>query len=138
RAYALTSELPDRRRQRLERGRSAIEKLAAAGDRAAGFYANEKAAELYARAIGIASTEPMDSELLTSLYVKRGRSLELLNDFAKAQANYEGMERRADDLKDEAMLMDALTRQATIHAIGTQQLDQQRSELLIDRALEIA
>jgi tetratricopeptide (TPR) repeat protein len=36
------------------------------------------------------------------------------------------------------MLLDALSRQATIHAVGTQQLDRNRSEALIDRALEIA
>src|ERR1700687_297573 len=48
------------------------------------------------------------------------------------------MERRAGDLHEEAMLLDALSRQATIHAIGTVQLDQHRSEALIDRALEIA
>lgn len=138
RAYALTSELPERRAQRSARARSAVERLAAAGDRAAGVYANEKAAELYARAIAIVSLEPPEPELLTSLYDRRGRALELLNDFVKAQANYEEMERRAGELGDEAMLLDALSRQATIHAVGTQQLDRSRSEALIDRALEIA
>lgn len=138
RAYALTSELPERREQRRARARSAVERLATAGDRAAGLYSNEKAAELYAQAIAIASAEPPEPELLTSLYVRRGRALELLNDFVKAQANYEEMERRAGDLSDEAMLVDALTRQATIHAIGTVQLDRQPTEALIDRALEIA
>jgi tetratricopeptide (TPR) repeat protein len=138
RAYALTSELPERREQRSARARSAIERLAAAGDRAAGLYSNEKAAELYAQAITIASAAPPGPELLTSLYVRRGRTLELLNDFVKAEANYEEMERLAGDLGDEAMLLDALSRQATIHAVGTQQLDRGRSEVLIDRALEIA
>jgi tetratricopeptide (TPR) repeat protein len=56
----------------------------------------------------------------------------------KAEANYEEMERLAGDVGDEAMLLDALSRQATIHAIGTVQLDGRRSEALIDRALEIA
>jgi len=138
RAYALTSELPERRAQRSARARSAVERLGAAGDRAAGLYANEKAAELYARAIAIVSPESLEPELLTSLYDRRGRALELLNDFVKAQANYEEMERRAGELGDEAMLLDALSRQATIHAVGTQQLDRSRSEPLIDRALEIA
>ena len=137
RAYALTSELPERRELRSERARSAVERLAAAGDRAASLYSNEKAAELFARAIAIASAEPAGLEL-TSLYVKRGRALELLNDFVKAEANYEEMERRAGDLGDEAMLLDALSRQATIHAVGTQELDRSRSEGLIDRGLEIA
>jgi tetratricopeptide (TPR) repeat protein len=36
------------------------------------------------------------------------------------------------------MLLDALSRQATIHAVGSQQLDRSRSEALIDRALDIA
>jgi tetratricopeptide (TPR) repeat protein len=137
RAYALTSELPERRAHRSARARSAVERLAAAGDRAAGLYANEKAAELYARAIAIATAEPPGLEL-TSLYVRRGRVLELLNDFLKAEANYEEMERLAGELGDEAMLLDALSRQATIHAVGTEQLDRSRSEALIDRALEIA
>jgi class 3 adenylate cyclase/tetratricopeptide (TPR) repeat protein len=137
RAYALTSELPERRAQRSTRASSAVERLAAAGDRAAGLYANEKAAELYARAIAIAAAEPPGLEV-TSLYVRRGRALELLNDFIKAEANYEEMERLAGDLGDEAMLLDALSRQATIHAVGTEQLDRSRSEALIDRALEIA
>jgi class 3 adenylate cyclase/tetratricopeptide (TPR) repeat protein len=138
RSYALTSELPERREQRSARARSAVEKLAIAGDRAAGLYSNEKAAELYARAIVIASAEAIGPDLLTSLYVRRGRALELLNDFMKAQMNYEEMERRAGDLGDEAMLLDALSRQATIHAVGSQQLDRSLSEALIDRALEIA
>jgi class 3 adenylate cyclase/tetratricopeptide (TPR) repeat protein len=138
RAYALTSELAERRAQRSARASSAVERLAAAGERAAGLYANEKAAELYARAIAIASAEPPEPELLTSLYVRRGRALELMNDFVKAQTNYEEMERRAGELGDEAMLLDALSRQATIHAVGTQQLDRSRSEALIDRGLEIA
>ncbi|MDQ2912425.1 MAG: AAA family ATPase [Chloroflexota bacterium] len=137
RAHALTSELPERRGQRSARARSAVERLAAAGDRAASLYSNEKAAELFARAIAIASSEPPGLEL-TSLYVRRGRALELLNDFVKAEANYEEMERRAGDLGDEAMLLDALSRQATIHAVGSQQLDRSLSEALIDRALEIA
>jgi class 3 adenylate cyclase/tetratricopeptide (TPR) repeat protein len=136
RAYALTSELPERREQRTARAHSAVERLAAAGDRAAGLYSNEKAAELYGRAIAIA--KPAKAELLTSLYDRRGRALELLNDFVKARANYEEMERLAGDLKDEAMLLDALSRQATIHAVGSQQLDRSLSEALIDRALEIA
>jgi class 3 adenylate cyclase/tetratricopeptide (TPR) repeat protein len=138
RAYALTSELPERRGQRGARARSAVDRLAGAADRAAGLYSNEKAAELYARAIAIESAELPEPGLLTSLYDRRGRALELLNDFVKAQANYEEMERRAGDLGDEAMLLDALSRQATIHAVGTQQLDRGRSEALIDRALEIA
>jgi class 3 adenylate cyclase/tetratricopeptide (TPR) repeat protein len=138
RAYALTSALPEHREQRAARARSAVDRLAAAGDRAAGLYANDNAADLYGRAIAIASVEPPKPELLTSLYVRRGRTLELLNDFVKAQANYEEMERQAGDLKDEAMLVDALTRQATIHAIGTSQLDRGPTEALIDRALEIA
>jgi class 3 adenylate cyclase/tetratricopeptide (TPR) repeat protein len=138
RAYALTSELPERREQRSARARSAVERLAAAGERAASLYSNEKAAELYAQAIAIASAEPPAPELLTSLYVRRGRALELLNDFVKAEANYEEMERLAGDLSDEAMLLDALSRQATIHAVGSQQLDRSLSEALIDRALEIA
>lgn len=137
RAYALTSELPERRELRSARARSAVERLAAAGDRAASLYSNEKAAELFAHAIAIASSEPPGLEL-TSLYVRRGRALELLNDFVKAEANYEEMERRAGDLDDEAMLLDALSRQATIHAVGSQQLDRSLSEALIDRALEIA
>jgi class 3 adenylate cyclase/tetratricopeptide (TPR) repeat protein len=138
RAYTLTSELPERRAQRTARANSAVERLAAAADRAAALYANEKAAELYARAIAIASAEPPKPELLTSLYVRRGRALELLNDFVKAEASYEEMERLAGSLGDEAMLLDALSRQATIHAVGTQQLDRSKSEALIDRALEIA
>ena len=138
RAYALTSELPERRAQRSARARSAVERLAAAGDRAAGLYANEKAAELYAGAIAISSAEPPEPEVLTSLYDRRGRALELLNDFVHAQANYEDMEHRASDLGDESMLLDALSRQATIHAIGAQQLDRSRSQALSDRALEIA
>src|SRR5207245_9633616 len=116
-------------------GRSAVGGLAGAGGRAAALYASERSAELYARAIAIGSTEPLEPGLLTSLYDRRGRALELLNDFVKAQANYEEMERRASDLGDEAMLLDALSRQATIHAVGTQQLDRGRSEALIDRAL---
>jgi tetratricopeptide (TPR) repeat protein len=48
------------------------------------------------------------------------------------------MERRAGDLGDEAMLLDSLSRQATIHAIGTVQLDQHRGAALVDRGLEIA
>jgi class 3 adenylate cyclase/tetratricopeptide (TPR) repeat protein len=137
RAHALTGELPERRGQRSARARSAVERLAAAGDRAASLYSNEKAAELFARAIAIASSEPPGLEV-TSLYVRRGRALELLNDFVKAEANYEEMERRAGDLGDEAMLLDALSRQATIHAVGSQQLDRSLSEALIDRALAIA
>ncbi|MDP9276075.1 MAG: AAA family ATPase [Chloroflexota bacterium] len=138
RAFALTSELPERREQRSSRASSAIDRLAAAADRAAGLYSNEKAAELYSRAIAIAWAEQPNSKLLVSLYDRRGRALELLNDFVQAQANYEDMEHRASDLGDESMLLDALSRQATIHAVGAQQLDRNRGEALIDRALEIA
>jgi len=97
-----------------------------AGDAAARVYANAEAVTHYTRAIEIAkrATATPDSKLPTSnfqfpistLYLHRGRALELLHEDEAALRNYEAMQAAARERGDRQMELAALTEQTKLRA----------------------
>ncbi len=109
-----------------------------AGDRALALYATEQAAGHYALAIEVGLREHSGSELLTHLYVSRGRALELRGSYDEAIETYEAFERLAAERGDDRLRAEALAHQATIYRTPTTRHDVERADLLVDAALRIA
>lgn len=91
-----------------------------AGDAAFHLYALSEALHHYDLAVmlaqGNAGVLPED---LIHLYLRRGRSLELKNDYAAALANYGELQDLATDRDDARMELAALQARAIVHAIPT-------------------
>lgn len=118
----------------------ALHYLTIAGDGAARKYANAEAVVHYSRALELArrgAVVPAEVSL-TELYVKRGRTLELLSQHAQALANYEQMEAAAQEQGDERMRLSALLACASIYALPTLLYDEPRTMSLTDQALALA
>jgi tetratricopeptide (TPR) repeat protein len=114
-----------------------------AGDAAARIYAGSEAVENYSLALEVAQKlprlgEPSGLETLQSLFLKRGRTLELLSRFGDAAANYDEMEAAAVASGERPFVLAALIAKATIRAIPGSARDSVQAQELSDRALELA
>lgn len=108
-----------------------------AGDAAMRVNANTEALAQFTRALAAA----LDLQLalpIQELFLKRGRVLELKNDYPAALENYTEMLRIAAERHDRPLELAALMATATICSIPSSAYDANRAQELSDRALELA
>ena len=118
----------------------------AAGDQAASVYAHAEAVEHYRRALDIAIHDQIDNrtrvgetnQALTGLYLRLGRTLELMAQYEQALTTYEEMEQFAQACGDRAMELAALLARITPLATVTAVFDPGQGEHLAERALQLA
>lgn len=116
----------------------ALEYAALAGDAAARINANTEAVAHYTRAIRVAEQPGRPGALVQELYLKRGRALELGNDFAAALENYDALTELAFRRNDRHMELAALMAKGTIRSIPTTAYDMDLASVLNDNALDLA
>ncbi len=116
----------------------AIDYLRKAGDVAARVYANAEAIASYDQALNLARQSEVSSETLGHLYTSLGRVLELESKFDEALANYEEMERMAQQRKDRPMALFALVHQSQIRCTVNALFDPEQGETLAEKALTLA
>jgi tetratricopeptide (TPR) repeat protein len=111
---------------------------ALAGDTAARLNANAEAVEHYARALRVGERMHAASASMQELFLKRGRALELQNDFDAALENYTALARLAAARGDRALELAAMMAAATIYSIPTYAHAPERAQALSERALALA
>jgi len=120
----------------------AVTYLSAAGDHAAGQYANEEAWTVYSRGIKIYAVKPTldeaQAQQLVHLYSRGGRILELLGRYQRAQELYQEMEAQARQRNDERMELAALVALTVIHSTPTPVNDPETGDRCATRALALA
>jgi tetratricopeptide (TPR) repeat protein len=110
----------------------------AAADRARRTYAHQEALALYDRSLAMAErlNDPSLAAQVRTIYVHRGRVLEVMGDHVAAEANYRVMLAAAERAGDTAMQADALNHLATAQAVrGGQTPDLPRT---LEEALHLA
>ncbi len=112
--------------------------LKLAGDRAMRLFALEDAIADYSRVLALSATLPVDRELLTEVYVARGRAHELRSEFDAAVADYEELERLGKERGDAPMEVSGLAHLITVLATPTSRQDLPRAEALLERAVPLA
>jgi tetratricopeptide (TPR) repeat protein len=101
-------------------------------------YANAEAILYLTQAIEIASRNELDSALLQQLFVKRGRALELMNQYDRALANYDELYDLAHARTDRAMELGAQMARATIFSTPNAQFNPTFAADLSNRSLALA
>jgi tetratricopeptide (TPR) repeat protein len=109
-----------------------------AGDAAAATYANAEAIGYYSAALTWAAQLMVTSEQLTHLYLRRGRALELSNDYPAALANYEALEAAGRQRGDAALELAGLIQRVVIYALPTPSYDAATAARLSAQALPLA
>lgn len=117
----------------------ALDYFIRAGEAAASVYANAEAVVHYTRALELANrTASIPLTRLSSLYLRRGRALELNARYDEALANYAAMEAWAVDHHNPAMRLMALMQRATLHSTSTPRYDYALAEDLSAQAQDLA
>jgi tetratricopeptide (TPR) repeat protein len=111
---------------------------ALAGDVAARLNANAEAVEHYARALRVGERIHAVSASMQELFLKRGRALELQNDFDAALENYTALSHLAAARGDHRLELAASLAAATIYSIPTYAYAPERAQALSERALALA
>lgn len=110
-----------------------------AGDLAMRIYANIEAVQEFSLAMDVAKRRNgADCTTLKSLYLKRGRALELLSRFDDAASNYDEMDLAAEASGNREFKLAALIAKATIRAIPGSARDPVQARALADQALSLA
>ncbi len=116
-----------------------------AGDLAVRLYANTEASTHYQQALEITKLDLATKDdlaaicmVLTDLYLKHGRSLELVGRYADALANYQEMQTLALKQEYKSMQLAALIALTTIYAIPTAQYEPKKGIALAQQALLLA
>ncbi len=102
----------------------------AAADRARRTYAHQEALAFYDRSLAMTErlNDPNLATQVRTIYIHRGRVLEVMGDHPAAEANYRAMLAAAERTGDTAMLSDALNHLATEQAVrGGQRPDLPRN-----------
>ena len=108
-----------------------------AGDAAARLYANAEAADHYACALDVARRGEEKSEILTRLYLDRGRALELSRDYDKVVDNYDEMLTLAREGDDRRMELETLIAQAIFYSKFNPKHDPARCKDMAEEALRL-
>lgn len=116
----------------------ALEYATLAGDAAARINANTEAYAHYTRAIELGERLNRPGPLLQELYLKRGRILELKNDYVAALENYDALMELAFSRNDRHLELAALIGKATIRSIPSTVYDADLASVLNDNALDLA
>jgi predicted ATPase len=109
-----------------------------AGRAAADMYAIAEAIDHFSRALTIATTIAPAREVVTDLFLRRGRALELNAQDAEALKNYRDMERWAAEHDDRRARLAAMTALATIYVRPSVQGDLAQGYELSQQALILA
>jgi predicted ATPase/class 3 adenylate cyclase len=118
-----------------------------AGDGAFRLHAISEAIEHYSRALDIMEREAPGVEdneketiidLYKHLYLRRGRALELNQQFEESAANYKELENLAAKLDNPHLLLASLVSTLTLHSILTPLFDPHKVNILSQRALTLA
>ena len=116
----------------------AIAYLLIAGDSAFQGYAYNEAIAAYTRALELAEQATTTDEQLTYLYLRRGRALELSNQYKLAFQNYKGMLTAAQNRHDKAMELAAKVAASTLYSIPTPVADGTKGRRLSEETLNLA
>lgn len=116
----------------------AVRYLKLAGDGALRLHALEDAAMHYRRTLALVRKGEADVPMLTDLYLKYGRVLELRGEYAAAIPVYEEMERVARERGDLAMESASLSAQTTIYTNPTDVVDHRKAAALLARQIDLA
>ena len=116
----------------------ALKYYSLAGDTAARLYANQEACEHYEQAIRLSVRLDIPEAELASLYTRRGRALELLNEYDRALENYQELQALGEARGDSSLELAALIPQATIFSTPTVKYDPGRGLELARRAQGLA
>jgi LmbE family N-acetylglucosaminyl deacetylase/tetratricopeptide (TPR) repeat protein len=111
-----------------------------AGEAAARLYANEEAIHHYSRALEISQRSPLcaSSEQVGSLYLGRGRAMELSLRYEEALDNYGAMTEVARQRGDRALELASLMAATTIRATNNPVFNPQEAGRLAGDALNLA
>ncbi len=109
-----------------------------AGDQARRVYALTEALMHYTSAIESVEHANIEAHELQELYLKRGRTLELMNDFDRALENYGDLLRAAEMRQNATMQLAAMMAQATIFSVPSNAYNPERSQQLNDQAIVLA
>jgi predicted ATPase len=109
-----------------------------AGDRAYGMNAYEDALTYYADAAALTDRASMECDQLIELYLRWGRSYELISQREQAIECYQALEAIGDKRDDPRIRLAAQAAQVVVLAIATSLHDADRSRQLANQALELA
>jgi len=109
-----------------------------AGDSAFQVYAQSEAVSAYSRALELSKEIAITPEQLHHLYTRRGRALELSNQFEQALKNYDEMLTAARDRKDRRMELDAQVASSTLYSTPTAVVDPAKGKALSEETLKLA
>lgn len=117
---------------------SALRYLTRSGELSAAVYANDEAALHYAQAVQVAVRMDCPDDVLTDLYSRYGRILELRNRYETALSVYAELEHLGVRKQNQNMLLAALIRQATVQSTPTAFYSPHVALALGERALALA
>jgi predicted ATPase len=109
-----------------------------AGDQSLLLFANQEASEYFQKAIEIALKLNLPSVQMKSLYISRGKALELLNQYDQALENYEELEQLGRTRLDRSLELAALVHQTTIYSTPTDRYNPELGSKLSRQALNLA
>jgi len=116
----------------------AIAYLIIGGDSSFRVYAYNEAIAVYSRALELAKQSAIDAEQLNHVYLRRGRALELNNQFELALQNYDGMLAAAQKRQDRHMEMAANVAASTLYSTPTPVADGAKGQRLSEETLKLA
>ncbi len=117
----------------------AFEYACRAGEVSSRIYANAEAVTHFTHALELAEANKVtDAERVKSLYLKRGRALELAGRYQEALDNYSAMGEWAARHESAAVGLEALLARSTLHATFTPVYDPERGRALAEQALAVA
>ena len=116
----------------------AIAYLIIAGDGASRVYAYSETIAAYTRALELGEQTATTTEQLTYLYLRRGRALELSNQYELAIQNYNGMLEYASKHHDRPMELAAKIAASTLYSISTPVADGAKGQRLSEETLRLA
>ena len=109
-----------------------------AGDAAYTAYAQNEAVSSYTRALELSKEITITPEQLHYLYTRRGRALELNNQFEQALKNYDEMLFTARERHDRRMELDAQVATSTLYSTPTAVVDPAKGQALSEETLKLA
>ncbi len=116
----------------------AVNYLLFAGDAAFRVYAYNEAISAYTRALELGEQATITPEQLTQIYLRRGRTLELNNQYELALQNYRGMLEYASQCQDRLMELAAKVAASTLYSTPTPVADGAKGQSLSEETLLLA
>ena len=116
----------------------AITYLTCAGDGAFRVYAYNEAIGAYVRALALGGQAAISPAQLTHVYLRRGRALELNNQYELALQNYNEMLSAAQKCQDRAMELASKVAASTLYSTPTPLADASKGQELSEETLKMA